>query len=572
MTTHKDLILVNSFAPRHRIACDATLENGLALIRTHLEDQGFAVDVIDGLRVNSVEKGVPRWCLWVLKVLVGLQMMFHGKSLKYPAYICMLLAWPFHSYSIFCRRKDMDRLIDKIVEEVKISGAKMAGIKVWNGEAYTWSGKLAQRIRRECPETVVVAGGPQVKVYAELILEKKDFDLAVMGPGEEFMAYLLHKQRQTATKADFLALVHREIPTAPFIRTGSYCEQSDFMFNTFVAPRYRASDLEDKIAMHTIVDGLSCTWKKCNFCSHTRQTINYTPRPVVQIKEEILGMIRQGISFFRFSSSDTPLSQGRAIAEMLLAADIKINYSMFFRSGKNPRKIYEVFCLMIRSGLRAVYIGAESGHDVILKEVMNKGLMRQDIIETVKCIKQAAIDVGLPCQIALSFIYPCPVVEGVTLADVLRETVSLIEETMPDTVIVNPPVVLPGTIWYEKSEQFGFKVDLERMKRFMSFEYSLYKPYEFWPEFPWSLNGMDSGAMLQETAKLTQAVDKLGIPLNLPDEAMMMTKAVGYESTESLLEYKRRSLQDVMVGGCSYISELSAQVNEQSRKVAAQNH
>ena len=48
-----DLILVNSFAPRHRIASDAALENGLAVIRTYLVDRGFNVYVVDEQRFAS---------------------------------------------------------------------------------------------------------------------------------------------------------------------------------------------------------------------------------------------------------------------------------------------------------------------------------------------------------------------------------------------------------------------------------------------------------------------------------------------------------------------------------------
>jgi len=565
-----DLLLVNSFAPRQRIASDAALENSLAILRTYLEDHGFAVYVIDEQRVSGAEKGIPKFLVQLLRVVVKLQISAYS-IFKPLALLMMLLAWPVHSLALYCRKQYMEQLIATIVKLVQTDNIPVVGIKVWNGDAYKWSMKLANSIRQASPETTVIAGGPQVKVYGERIFDQPAFDLAIMGPGEEILETLLTKRKTSADKKTFLEYVRREISPTPLIRTGNYSIQDNTQPGSFIVPRYQPADLHDKILLHTLVDGLGCTWNKCNFCSHTRQNMRYIPRPVDQIRDEITTMTKQGIAFFRFASSETSISQGSAIAKMLLENRLTINYSMFVRAGKISQQTYEAYCLMIQAGLRAVFMGGETGHDVINATVMNKGVTRQDIIDTIQCIKLAAAAVGAPCKVGLALIYPCPVCEGVTLEDVYQANLALIAEALPDTIIINPPGVFPETTWFEQAEKFGFRIGDDLVSKLMEYEFSMYKPVEFWADLDYSLNGQNTKALLKETVKLRKAIEAMGIPIGISDEYLMMTEAIGCRSQLDLLEFKQQSLLDIMSGSAQYLTATVEKINTQSRKLANTN-
>jgi len=567
-----DLLLVNSFAPRHRIASDAALENGLAMIRTYLEDRGRHVYVADDQRVSLVERGVPKWCTFLLRPLVKFQLKHYTSSFKLLAIFAMLLAWPIQSLSLYYRKQYMDMLIDNIVALVKTDQIPVVGIKVWGGAPYAWSVKLSQKIREANPETTVIAGGPHVKVYGEYVLAQGEFDLAIMGPGEEILEDLLHKRSTVPTKAAFMQLVRQEFGASPLIKTGHYHEQGNYMFHSFTVPRYRAVDMADKVWFHTLVDGLGCTWNKCSFCSHTRQNIHYTPRPVEEIKREIMAMTNQGIAFFRFSSSETPIGHGRAIAQMILSNQLKINYSMFARPEKATEDVYESYRLMIRSGLRAVFLGGETGHDEINAKIMNKGVVKKDIIDTIQCIKLAARTEGLSCQIVLSIIYPCPVLPDVSLEDVFAENVNLIKEANPDTVIVNPPGVFPGTEWFEQKKRLGFKLGPNFVNELMNYEYSIYKPVEFWRKLDYTLNDLDVQKLLKEIGRLNGAITSMGIPINISDDYLMMSQAIGYSSKEDLFEFKRRSFIDIISGTCHYIKEITRKMNDRSKRLATESN
>lgn len=566
-----DILLINSFAPRQRIASDAALENGLAIIKTFLENKGYAVVVFDDQRISGSEEGVPTWCIKVLRLLVTIQMKYYA-TLKPLTLLILLLAWPLQSLALFRRKKYMDQLIDKITDYILAHDISTVGIKIWYGDAYTWSVRLAERIREKSPGTVIIAGGPQVKVYGEKVLDETVFDLAIMGPGEYILEQMLKLRNSTTNKSTFLEKFHTLITPERLVSTGSYSKTSNYMFNSFITPRYTKADLKNKILFHTLVDGIGCTWNKCNFCSHSRQNVTHIPRPVEQIYAEIKSMSQYGISFFRFSSSETPLKHGESIAKILIENKLRINYSMFVRAGRVTKETFNIYCLLIRSGLRAVFMGGETGHDIINEKIMNKGVTKRDIIETIQCIKLASAEVGIPCKIGLSLIYPTPIIDGINFKDVFQENINLIEHTMPDTVIINPPGVFPGTAWFEHPEKFGFEFSDQLATNLMSYEYSIYKPVNFWSKLDISLNGYDMKSLLSESGKFRVEVEKMGIPTNISDEYLMMLTAIGQGSKTDLLLFKKHSLIDIMTGSSSYIKQVVEKINHHSRMMAALNN
>lgn len=556
-----EVVLVNSYAPRQRVVSDVALENSLAIIRTHLEKKGMGTIVIDDQRIDAVEKGVPGWCLHLLRVVARLQL--HLYTNKTLSRLLLLAGWPLQNYAVLKRKQFMQQRIKDIVTLIKAESVPVLGIKLWYGEAFQWSVRLAEAVQRECPETIIVAGGPQVKVYGDLVLENNAFDIAIVGPAEDVFSKLVMLQRQSRTKQEFLQAVaamygSKLIKSVGFTRDISLVENH---LENQTVPVYRDIDKTGKILFHTIVDGIGCTWNNCNFCSHTRCLVSYVPRSASAITDEMAEMAGSGVNFFRFSSSETPPYQGKRIAESILARKLDVRYSMFARPVKITPDIYEAYRLLIRSGLRAVFMGGETGHDLINDRVMNKGVTRKEIVDTISTIRLAANAEGLPCKIGLSLIYPCPVVDGVTLEDVYQANIKLIHETVPDTVIVNPPVPFPDTRWYDNAVQFGFKIHETFAQSFMSYEYSVYKPAELWSDMGYSLQDMTCETILNETGKLRSYAARLGIATDISDEYLMMSDAIGLYTTDDLIKFKKESLLDIMSGTSTYTKMITTKIN-----------
>lgn len=574
MKASPDILLINCYASRQRVVSDAALENSLVILRTYLEGKGIQAEIVDDQRVTSLENGVPHWCLRLLKIMTRLLMR---TFLFKPIAAALLLAtWPVHAYALHCRREYMRSRIHHIVADLKARRIPIAGLKLWYGEAYTWGRELAAEIRRHCPETVIIVGGPQVKVYGDLVFDHSDFDLAIMGPGEEILEKLITLHRQNRSRNSFLTQVHEKLG-GRLLKTGGFSGDRESVLRELASqtiPNYQSNDLDGKILFHTIVDGVGCSWNNCNFCSHTRCSVSFTPRPVADIITEIKTMLRHGIAFFRFSSSETPIAHGRKIAEAILAHGLTIRYSMFVRATKVNEETLAAYRLMIQAGLRAVFMGGETGHDEINRDIMNKGVTRKEIIDTIAAIRLASDAAGLPCRVGLSLIYPCPLPPGVALKEVFQANVALIDEALPDTVIVNPPAPFPETKWYKAADKFGFQFTegaATFAQRFMEYEYSIYKPVEFWEDLGSSLHNMESKAVLKETGKLRAYAASIGIPTDISDEYLMMTEAIGLRSMPDLVRFKQNTLLDIISGSTGYTREITALINAASRRLAASN-
>jgi radical SAM superfamily enzyme YgiQ (UPF0313 family) len=402
-----------------------------------------------------------------------------------------------------------------------------------------------------------------------VFLNEQVFDLAIMGPGEEILENLLNLKKTIKNKADFLTHITKRFGSL-LIRSREFCDTNQSSPILTTIPRYTKKDMENKILFHTLVDGIGCTWNKCNFCSHTRQQY-YLPRPIEQIKDEFVSLLGQGVAFFRFSSSETPIEHGKAIAQMILDNNLNLRYSMFVRAGKVSPATLDAYYLMIKSGLRAVFMGGETGHDEINEKIMNKGVSRKEIIDTIQCIKLAAKKANLPCRVGLAMIYPCPMLPDIRLSDIYAANIELVKAATPDSVIVNPPGTFPGTVWFDKPSLFGFNFQKSYVQDLMEYEYSIYKPAKFWPKLDYELNGQDLPTLLGETGRLSKEIETMGIPVNVSDELLMMLEAAGYHSKLDFLEFKKNSLIDIMSGNAQYLSEITDKINKQSRLIAASN-
>jgi len=569
-----EILLVNSHAPRQRSVSDAALENSLAVLRTYLEAKAVGVAVIDDQRISALESGVPRWCQQLLIIITKLQLKFAQD--KFLAWLLLLAAWPLHALALYRRRQYMRRRIRDIVNQLKSQHIPFLGIKLWYGDAYVWSRELAAEARRQCPDIIIAAGGPQVKVYGDIVLSESNFDLAIMGPGEEILEKLIMLRRRNGSRQDFLGQVD-EMYGGRLIESGGYSGDRDGVVRQLAAqtiPVYRDVDIKDKILFHTIVDGVGCSWNSCNFCAHSRCRVSFVPRPVEEIVREISTMLRQGVAFFRFSSSETTLSHGRQIAEAILDSGLNIRFSMFVRAVRPTEETLEAYRLMIRAGLRAVFMGGETGHDGVNRTIMNKGVMKKDIVDTIATIRLASDATGLPCRVGLALIYPCPLPADVTLDEVFEANTELIDATLPDTVIVNPPGPFPGTRWFDDADKFGFRF-AEGAKgfarNFMQYEYSIYKPAELWPDLGFTLQGRDGLALLKETGRLRAYAAGIGIPTDISDEYLMMTDAIGLSSRLDMMMFKRQTLLDIISGSTGYTQEIAAAINAASHHLAAAN-
>jgi len=572
------ILLWNSLATRRRSAGDTFLDNGLGRLKAYLENRGHEVILEDWATDSFYSDLAVPLVARPLRALYKLLLSHQGGN--FPSALTKLLGAgtiPLQWLQSLVQRKRMKSRLRRLALMVAQQRIPIVGIKLWYGEAFVfakWLGGLLQEI---VPEALLVAGGYHATLYEEDVLRFGPFDIAVTGEGEYPLSEILSIVDRMAgrSKKEILEKIASQHIENTLWRNGgsiALAPKRRVMLEQMAIPSYR--EAPGKVRIHVIVESVGCAWGKCNFCVHPHFYNRYAPRDVEELVREMKAMVDQGIGMFRLAGSDTPPAFGARIGQAILDAGLRVIYGMGSRAVANcsePRifqKTVEHYETMIRSGLRSVFMGGETGHDRINKEIMNKGITREDLVATSLAIREAEKRVGQKLDIALAFIYPVPLVEGVTQDEVFDKNLELISEFNPDSVIASPPAPFKQSRWYSEKERFGFEIDESIIPIMMEYEYVVYKPPNLWPKLNIGLQGRNFVQILNECLRFRKTVEKMKIPTDLSDEHFLMLRSAGFNNADGAQRFKKETLLDIV--SCDYrqLTEISKKMNTATRIIA----
>ncbi len=577
-------------ARRRRSASDTFEENGIQIIKSYLSNHKHEVRVVDWATdegFQSLSPGMLRKLnRFIIEKMMDQTVSRFTKGLL--AATCTIIQGILSGIQWL----GMAIKLRRLAVETSKKQLRFFGIKVWYGEAFYWSKYLTGQIKRVNPECIVIGGGYHASLYEEDILNYSNFDLAVISRGKEVLLSILNLAQEMMqhgvkpSKNELLRRIQTEALSSNLpgvlYRNGHIIEKAKGNLNLEIEssqaaiPQYDKNNGKTKV--HILLDSLGCPWGKCNFCVHNQFTPSYQAFEIEAILNEIKLIMKQGIALFRFTGSDTTYTHGKALAEGIISRGYKIEYSMGARAVRNCsaensyKSVVEAYTMMIKAGLRAVFIGGECGNDAVNHDIMNKGVRSEDLISTIKAIREASSLAQTSIAISLALIYPTPLLDGVTNDEVLADNLSLLKATLPDSAVISPPGPFKKSKWYEEKERFGFELSDSIIQTFMEYEYVLYKPLTMWPEIGIFLNGKGFKEVLAESNRFQTIVEKeLGIPCNLCDEHFMMMRAAGIQTKEEVKRFKKESLLSIVSADGAYLQQICRKVNEHSNSLAMQN-
>ena len=331
-------------------------------------------------------------------------------------------------------------------------------------------------------------------------------------------------------------------------------------------PLYEKED--GKVNIAVINESSGCYYGKCNFCTHPNITGRYQARDINITLEEIKKTIREmGIGLFRFTGSTTPVSLSKRIADAITKEGLTLEYSMFVRAENRAREkideLIEAYEKIIRSGLRAVFLGAEVANNEILSKTMNKGNSTDDIYFTIKAIKQASYNQRKHLDVGVSIIYPCPIPSGsgITHEQVLEENLCFLrklksENYKPDSVLITPAAPLPATVWQIEPRRFGFNLPEDYLQTILRYEYELTKDPSTWPELNISLQEMKFMDMLKMAGLMEKKVREMGYTVNVSDEHCLAARSAGFVGQMGLEEFKMKSDLALLTTDYSFLRDV----------------
>ncbi|MFC1479549.1 B12-binding domain-containing radical SAM protein, partial [Planctomycetota bacterium] len=570
-----------------RSASDLFLENGIWILKRYLGGKGHTVEPLD-LATNSFYRSInPGFISKLSRKIYG--KLFSGKKKK-PGIkekllfgAGMLIQW----LSKKIRYTRMRKKLRQIAEEAAHRGDRIFGIKVWYGEAFTWAQELCRLIHDKSPETIVIAGGFHPTLYEQDFMEESSFDIAVTGEGEQPLTAILdiidtykHAWDRETVLQEIAETIKQGNLSNTLIedpqRKGEYLHARKHPEIIEKAIPEYPKERQEKMGVHILVDSLGCAWGKCSFCVHSKFFEKMAPRQVERVVDEIEEMVKQGIGLFRFSGSDTYPSFGSLIGEEILKRGLNIEYSIGARASTGTKtdityeRVVSQYETMIKSGMRAVFIGGETGNNWINEHVMNKGVKTEDIIWTIQAMREAEKRAGKKIYISLALIYPAPTLGKVSLDEIYADNIHLVKQSMPDAVMVTPPAPFKQTPWYKEREKYGFILGKDFVKKLMTYEYVMYKPVSLWEELECELEGKKFKELMRECGRMRKGIEELGIETDVSDEHFLMQIASGYESNPQ--EFKKESLLDIISGDYEWLEEVGRKVNTYSSRLADERH
>ena len=226
-----------------------------------------------------------------------------------------------------------------------------------------------------------------------------------------------------------------------------------------------------------------------------------------------------GFHVFRFAGSNTPSKLQREIAHELKQRQLNFTYGAFTTAG-----YLRDYSELKQAGCYALFFGIESGSQRLLDEVHRKGVTREVMLGSLKKCKASGIFT------VASLIVPSPMEDERSRQD----TVNLILESRPDTVLINLPGLVHGTAWGNNYVNYGF--ELENPSTFyqtmMRYRVKNTYPPELWNPLPYKVNGKDFRAMVQESGDFARLMTRNGIPVGISDELALIASCTDMTPAE----------------------------------------
>ncbi len=523
-------------------------DNGLANLAGALQSQGKEVEILDYCTVGTLRRMTsPALRRELSQAWRTLRAPGRGplRALKQLAALRVLQRCEKE------RRRLQDLALVEIAEEVvarvRTRGANAVGFKLWNGDGLEGSGRLAQAVRRRCPDVRVFGGGPHVDLFSAAILTHyPSFDAVVCGEGEETIQYLAATGNDPASYGSIPNLIlFRD--GAPFATEERMIDNLDTLPIPLYDPAvYPAMAGDEKVKIAVVDESRGCR-NECAFCvhpvkSHRRVRVKTISRLLTEIG--LLGE-RYGFHAFRFAGSCTPYTLLNDFAAEVIRQKRNLRYASFAHIRDSQEADFD---RIARSGCVALFFGIESGSQRIL-DAMRKRIQVGQIEDTLRRADAAGIfTVG-------SFIVPAPGDD----ADSEAETLRLLKGVPLKSLMLQAPVVGPRTDWFESPERYGieFRDRARYLEEAMKWKVKFQLPPRFWDSLPIRIGGRSYRQVLGATSAFGRKVAALGVTMGITDETYLMSVLAEMPAAE----FREAALGAFFAGDGDAVAPLVAKIN-----------
>jgi len=458
-------------------------------------------------------------------------------------------------------KKEINKIIEEeeyrismeIIEYIKTFKPSIIGFKLWETYGFSGSISFAREVKKAFPHIVTVGGGPQVDAYKSLIMEYTDvFDFLIYGEGEIALTELINYTSGKGSLKDIPNLIYRDGNEIRVNQRELIYNVDELPWSIYDEHIYPAMEGDKKLKVFLIESARGCP-NKCNFCLHSEKSGSQwrtrNPAVVVNQMEEIIN--KHSSNMFRLADSSPPPGSITAIGKEIINRKLDITFSAFGHAKSYP---HEDFKLMKEAGCCAVMYGIESGSQHILDYGIGKGISVEESRNVLKATKEAGI------YTIANVIIPSPFETDETI----NETMKLLFDTRPDSVIVHIPVLMLSTPWWDNPEKYN--ISLRNKKnvaiKLMTRISSVLLPQILWDKFPYKINGLGDKEMFKLVEKANIKLIQNNICNGITDYSALLAMGTGHD----VMDLTNKSLNHIEDGNIEELMDMVCSLNKKIKE------
>lgn len=265
--------------------------------------------------------------------------------------------------------------IDAVVEQIVAANPAYVGITLFT--VGVWSAaEIARKVKIRLPHTTIIVGGPHISSMATETMQRfSEFDIAVVGEGEEALVLLLRALDNGADLGKVPALCYRDggdvrlTPSLPIDKELDRLPMPAWDLLPNFPAAYPAAVYDfPRLPVATIAASRGCPFH-CKFCD----TSTFGARVRAYSPERVFEMIQRlqsdyGVRHILFVDDLFLASKPRTrkLCELIINSGIRITWSCTARVDTVKPDILQ---LMKKAGCWEISFGLESGSNKILKSM-----------------------------------------------------------------------------------------------------------------------------------------------------------------------------------------------------------
>ena len=272
------------------------------------------------------------------------------------------------------------------------------GVTVLSGAPIRDALKISRSVKESNPGLPVIWGGWHPSLFPLEVLSERAVDISVQGQGEVTFAELLDYLASGEDLAEVSGLSYRKAGTA---RSNPARPLVDM--NSLPAANYELIPVEEYFRLKgscqlDYISSIGCQFR-CAFCADPfvfgRKWRALEPGRVGEEIQALWKRYRFTDLAFQDETFFTSRHRVQSIAEEFLKRDFSFTWTATIRADQGHRLSEEVFAECVRSGLRQVLLGVESGSQEMLNW-MEKDITISQVFECAHLCKKYGVQAIFP--------------------------------------------------------------------------------------------------------------------------------------------------------------------------------